>query len=174
MKIRNAHKNDYASICHLVKTKEELFLISPASHFPLTVEKLEQIALTRLALTVAESEKQIIGFVNLYDFTAGNEVFIGNLIISNQHRKKGLGRKLVQHMLAIAFTELKLANVCLSVFNENTVALNLYHSLGFRPYAFEQRITPDGNKVILIHTRLKQTEWQNDTGVNPPSSDTKL
>jgi ribosomal protein S18 acetylase RimI-like enzyme len=172
MHIRNAHKNDYPSICNLVKTKEELFLIYPAARFPLTIHMLEQLALKRLALTVVELEKRIIGFANLYAFTPDKEVFIGNVIIEDQQRGSGTGKMLIQHMLDIAFIELNVANVNISVFNENTPALNLYYSLGFTPYAFDQRVSPDGNKVILIHNSLNKSDRQNINPVSSPTSET--
>jgi len=41
--------------------------------------------------------------------------------------------------------------VHLSVFGFNARALLLYACLGFKPYDVEQRITPDGERVALIH-----------------------
>lgn len=172
MLIRNTHKNDYPSICDLVKTEEELFLVYPAARFPLTRQTLEHLAVKRLALTVLELDNTIVGFANLYDFTPGKQVFIGNVIIEDQQRGKGLGKMLVQHMLNTAFVELNVAKVHISVFNENTPALNLYHSLGFTPYAFEPRLSPAGDKLILIHNSLDKSDYQTNNRVTSVTSET--
>lgn len=160
MLIRAAQKGDYSSICNLFKSKDELFLVYPVAHFPLTISDMEQLASRRLALTVIEVEKSIAGFANLYDLSPGKSAFIGNVIIKHSQRGKGFGKQLMKHTLMVAINDFKLSKVCVSVFNANTPAILLYHSFGFAPYALETRTDPEGQQVALIHMALNSLDFK--------------
>jgi len=160
MLIREAQKVDYPSICNLFRSKDELFLVYPVAHFPLTISDIEQLASRRLALTVIEVEKSIAGFANLYDLSPGKSAFIGNVIIEHTQRGKGFAKQLIKHMLMTAINVFKLPEVCVSVFSENTPAILLYHSFGFVPYALETRTDPEGQQVALIHMALNSHDFK--------------
>lgn len=150
--IRYADREDYPAIVKLFDSQEELFLIYPRGSHPFTLKQLEQLAQERIALSVMEdADRNIIGFANLYDHQPGQYVFIGNVVVSKSYRGQGLGKRLVQHMLNIAEQEYRLPRIKISVFSDNTPALKLYASLGFRPYSEEQRRDPQGVMRGLIH-----------------------
>lgn len=155
--MRAANESDYQAICDLMPTREELFLVYPKGQFPLTVEQLKELAQKRLELTVAEDGDKVIGFANLYDHVPGQYAFLGNVVIDKAYRGKGLGREIIAYMLNQAFSKYQLPEVRLSVFNGNAPAMLLYSNLGFKPFDIEERINPNGQRVGLIHMKLRRS-----------------
>lgn len=150
---RPAAAADYPSVCALVPTEDELFLVYPRGRFPLTVEQLQELAAARRGLTVAVDGARVIGFADLYDLVPGERAFIGNVVIAGDRRRQGLGRRLVQYMLDIADRDYHLPEVRISVFCHNTPALKLYAGLGFEPYALDVRRHPRDDDLPLLHMR---------------------
>jgi len=142
---------DYPAVCQLMRSPEELFKVWPKGQYPLTVEKLEQLASERFGLTVAETDDHLIGFANLYRHLG--HTFIGNVIIANEQRGHGFGRQLIHHMEEIAARESGLGELHISVFTDNTPAVLLYHSLGYLPYALEERLDPQQHRWVLLHMK---------------------
>jgi len=155
IEFREAEKEDFKNVCGLVKSKDELFWVYPHGQFPLTASQLEKLSKERKELTVAVDKEKIIGFANLYNYDKGNSAFIGNVIIDEEYRGKEIGRSLVLYMLEKVYKKHGLNEVHISVFNNNTTALLLYSSLGFNPYAIEERRNPSGLRVALIHMKAK-------------------
>ncbi len=154
LEFREVTDKDYERICKLIKSEEEMFLVYPSGRFPFTVDQVKELSQMRKELTVAVEENSIIGFANLYDYERNKSAFIGNVVIDKNHRGKGLGKKIVSHMLKVAFEKHNLPEVRISVFSENTRALLLYVDFGFSPYKIEQRIDPQGNRVALVHMKM--------------------
>ncbi len=150
---RVATKNDFSKICALVTNEEELFWVYPGGQFPLTVDQLMKLSREKKDLTVVVSKEKIIGFANFYKYHHGQSAFIGNVIIDKGYRGKGIGRNLILYMLERARKIHNLSEVHISVFNDNTPALLLYSNLGFMPYAIEERNTPTGKRMALIHMK---------------------
>lgn len=157
--IREAAAEDFEAIVRLVPSQEELFLVYPKGTHPFSVDQLRALAEIRKELTVVLKNKEVIGFANLYDLEDYHWVFIGNVVISRTFRATGLGRELIEHMVRVAFEKYGLPETRISVFNENTPALLLYASIGFKPYAIEARQNPTGKRVALIHMRLQRDEY---------------
>jgi len=160
MEIRKATAEDFEAIVRLVPSKDELFLVYPKGTYPFTVEQVRYLSEVRKELTVVEREGEIVGFANLYDLESHKWAFIGNVVISRALRGTGLGQKLVDHMVRMAFKKYGSAETRISVFNENTPALLLYVGLGFRPYSIEARQDPAGRRVALIHMRVGKDEYR--------------
>ena len=157
MLFREATEADSAAICGLIPTREELFRVYPRGIYPFNVDQVRQLFEIRKALTVAIDNDKIIGFANLYDFSENQRAFIGNVVIDHAFRRKGIGRRLVEYMSDLAFSRYKLNEVHISVFSDNAPALLLYSSLGFQPYAIEERLNYAGVKVALLHLKLYKT-----------------
>jgi len=151
--IRIAEKKDFERICHLIKSRKELFLVFPSGSYPLTISQIEKLSEVRMDLSVLTEENIIIGFANFYNYEAKKCIFIGNVIIDKDHRFKGLGKYIVLHMINVAYEKYNLPEVRISVFNENTRALLLYTSLGFLPYDVEDKINFQGDKVAQINMK---------------------
>ncbi len=154
MQFRQVEPADYGAICQLVSSAEELYKIWPSGKYPLDSQQLAQIANQRTDLTLACLDEQVVGFANYYRYHPNYSAFIGNVIIDQYHRGQGLGRQLIQHMIDKAFVQHQLQHLNISVFCDNTNALLLYHQLGFKPYAVEQRSDHQQQQTALLHLRL--------------------
>lgn len=145
--------DDFKDICQLITSKQELFLVYPNGTYPLTITQMEELFYTREALTVLVEDGVIIGFANLYNHHPSQFAYIGNVIVDQQQRGRGLGRAIIEHMLVQAFEKLNLSEVRISVFSDNSPALLLYAALDFLPYDIEGRVNPQGERVALIHMK---------------------
>ncbi|MCG7981938.1 MAG: GNAT family N-acetyltransferase [Candidatus Thiodiazotropha lotti] len=155
----SAAPTHYEAIISLIKSPQELFLIYPAAVWPFDGAQLEQLARERSDLTVVLDSDLVIGFADLYSNLSGSKRFIGNVVVSQDHRGKGVGRKLVRYMCDRVF-ERYADEVHITVFNHNLPALTLYGSLGFKPYELELRNMPSGGQAMAIHMQLNRRSWQ--------------
>ncbi|MCU7929908.1 MAG: GNAT family N-acetyltransferase [Candidatus Thiodiazotropha sp. (ex Codakia rugifera)] len=157
-KIVVADVSHYSGILQLITSPEELYLVYPSGIWPLDKAQLNQLSKERSDFTVVLDREKVIGFANLYRNLSGDKLFIGNVVISDAYRNRGIGKRLICHMCNIIFNRYA-SEVHISVFNINTPALLLYASLGFRPYDLEQRSLPNGNVSVLIHMHLNRKTW---------------
>lgn len=153
-----ANPSHYNGILSLFQSPEELFLIYPSATWPFDLPQLNKLSQQRTDLTVAIDKNAVIGFANLYRNQSGEKVFIGNVVVADAYRGKGVGRRVICHMCDQVF-EKYASEVHLTVFNQNTPALILYTSLGFKAYDLELRHTPQGEPVIAIHMQLNRRSW---------------
>ena len=152
-KFREVSEKDFQEISNLIKSEDELFLVYPKGEYPLTVDQVKDISESRIELTVAVNKGKIIGFANLYNYEPSAVAFIGNVIIDSNYRGRGVGRKIIKHMLIQARDKYSLPEVRISVFSDNVVALLLYSDFGFIPYSIEERSDPKGRRAALIHLK---------------------
>ncbi|MES9853600.1 MAG: GNAT family N-acetyltransferase [Candidatus Thiodiazotropha sp. L084R] len=153
-----ANRSDYGNILSLFQSPDELFMIYPSATWPFDLAQLNKLSDQRTDLTVALKGDMVIGFANLYRNLSGDKVFVGNVVISQAYRGKGVGRQLVCHMCDKVF-DCYANEVHITVFNQNTPALALYTSLGFKPYNLELREKPNGEPAIAIHMQLNRRSW---------------
>lgn len=151
--IREAREKDFEGISSLIESKEELFWVYPNGEYPFTASQVRKLSIERTELTVVTDGKAIIGFANFYNLEPNKVAFIGNVVIDKRHRGKGLGKELMSYMLVKAMEKYHLAEVRISVFNDNKPALLLYTAFGFLPYAIDERRSPKGVRNALIHMR---------------------
>lgn len=86
-------------------------------------------------MAIEKSNKKPVGTVSLYDIDrVGKTAEVGRVIVAPEHRRKGLGKRLMESALDYAFIEIGLHMVCLSVFYDNIVPMKIYLDLGFIPY----------------------------------------
>jgi len=161
MRLRPAEKQDYSAICALITSAEELFLIFPRGKYPFSMDQLQRLAQERMALTVMEDNKRIVGFANLYDHNPDEWIFIGNVVVEKQRRGEGLGKRIIEHMLDLAFTRYRVKETRISVFSNNLPALLMYSRFGFKPYDIEERVDVTNQRVALLHMRLPKSNWSN-------------
>jgi ribosomal protein S18 acetylase RimI-like enzyme len=154
IRFRPAEPDDYPAICRLISSPEELFWVFPSGSWPFNMRQLLYLAQKRSDLTVAADNDEVVGFADLYDLVARKRAFIGNVVLQVSHRRRGIGKHLVQHMLDRIFTLHELPEARISVFEDNKPALTLYTQLGFAPYGQEARQGPGGRTVTLLHMKL--------------------
>ena len=79
--------------------------------------------------------KELVGIVDLH---LGKEAVahVGRLglTVKKEYRGRGIGRALVEKMIAEARKNKQIKIIKLGVFAENLVAINLYQSLGFKQF----------------------------------------
>lgn len=154
---RPAREADLVAICSFVQSEDELFYFFPKADYPLTTPQLQQAVAQRIDATVVEYAGKVVAFANFYLWEQGGRCAIGNVIVSPDSRRAGVGRYLISSMVALAFEKHQAAEVTVSCFNHNSAALLLYPRLGFVPYAIEARQDKQGRDVALVHMRLRRS-----------------
>lgn len=149
MEFLNAREDHFAAIAQLVSSPEELYSVCPSGSFPWSYEQICSISKARSDLTVCIIDDQVVAFGNLYNVKPSESAFIGNVIVSDAYKGKGVGRALIEY-LSSKCLNIYQAVPYLSVFNYNTSALLLYTKLGFQPFSAEPRVSPNGQAVVLL------------------------
>ncbi len=138
--IRTAQPEDARRILDHARAvmAESVFVLSTPEDFRMTEE--QEIAWIQMnrddpgkLVIVAEGEGQIIGMLNVHSGKRKRIVHVGELGISvnKAWRDQGVGRALVQALIAWAEQHPVLEKLCLQVFATNSRAIALYTSLGF-------------------------------------------
>lgn len=143
--------DDIKTICTFPLNARELFYMFPKAQYPLTEAQLSQAIAQRFDSTVVETENSVVGFANFYRAETGGVCCIGNVIVAQEARGKGVATFIVETMTALAFDRYDATEVQISCFNENTAGLLLYPKLGFLPFAVEERMSLDSRRSALIH-----------------------
>ena len=151
---RPLQEKDLQSICTFPRSAEELFYMFPKATHPLTPEQLLGVAENRHDPTVVLVNGVVAGYGNFIEVHERDYCSIGNLIIKPAERGKGAASYLIRVFVDMAFQRYSASYVRISCFNHNTAGLLLYYKLGFRPVDMEERKTPDGRRVALIHMHL--------------------
>ena len=148
---RPVKADDIKNICSFPLNARELFFMFPKAQYPLTEAQLSNAIAQRFDSTVVETENNVVGFANFYRAETGGLCCIGNVIVAQEARGKGLANFIVETMTALAFDRYDATEVQISCFNENTAGLLLYPKLGFLPFAVEERMSMDNRRSALIH-----------------------
>ena len=154
---RPATESDTQIVCGFPQTADELFHLFPKAEFPLTPSQLRASIAQRADSTVVELDGEVVAFANFYRWDTGGRCSIGNVVVSPQARGRGVGRYLIERMIALAFSKHQAAEITVSCFNQNVAGLLLYPKLGFQPYAVEERLDKGGRRVALIHMCLTRS-----------------
>lgn len=91
---------------------------------------------------VLESNRQLIGYALM--MLVLDEAHLLNLSISKTYQKQGLGRLLLEHMIALAKRH-GAANMFLEVRPSNISAIALYENIGFNEMAIRRGYYPAHN-----------------------------
>ena len=102
---------------------------------------------------VAENDR-IVGFGGV--MVIDDEAHITNLLVTEQHRGKGIGRRLVRALMKSA-VEMGAQHVTLEVRSSNATARKLYAGLGLAPVGIRPNYYGDEDALIMwahdIHAR---------------------
>jgi len=151
---RPVQKEDIPLLCRFPRSAEELFFLFPKATYPLTRQQLQDAIDHRFDATVVLWEGKPAGFANFYICKPGEECHIGNVIVNPQVRRKGVGKYVIQTMINIAFEKHAVQEVHISCFHRNVVGLLLYAKLGFKPFAIEERVDYEGQRIALIKLKM--------------------
>jgi len=126
----------------------------PAVTFPIAVASLTQeITFSPHNSYCLEEKAELIGFGQLIP-KSDQRVHAARIIVAPQIRGRGYGRKLCQFLMAQA-SELKYPRISLNVYRDNSTAIKLYRSLGFR-----ERELPgqDGSAKNIIYMETEPNQ----------------
>jgi RimJ/RimL family protein N-acetyltransferase len=152
---RPVEADDFAKICRVPSTAEELFYMAPTAMFPLSPDALRDIVAQRESPTVLILNGDIAAFASLYFNKIEQTYFIGNVIVAPSHRGKGAAGKLISVMTEIARQRFSIQDIRLSCFNMNTAGLRLYTKLGFIPYAMAERRNTKGEYLVKFDLKCE-------------------
>jgi len=116
---------------------------------------------TRVALSW--SEEAVVGY--FVAWFVEDEVHLGNLAVSPEHRGQGIGQRLLDVLLDAA-RERRARQVTLEVRESNWVAQRLYLKNGFRPVSIRKRYYPDNREdAIVMRLGLKPIKAKRKGGI---------
>jgi N-acetylglutamate synthase-like GNAT family acetyltransferase len=129
MKIRKATKKDFPEIGKLIKNE---YIKPPYKESWTPQSALKTLNYyNKIANITILSDKNIIGFIIWREeqYNKGKNIIIEEIIIDSKYQKKGLGKKLVQHVEAQAKKK-KINAIFLSA-NKKSNAFKFYKKQGF-------------------------------------------
>ncbi len=94
-------------------------------------EIMEKAPQTDIVVAIENEELVGIAMMAKYKVISGHKGMIEDVVVSKDHRGKGIGRKLMEKLLEKAETE-NLDDVLLFSGHHRTAAITLYKSLGFQ------------------------------------------
>ena len=95
---------------------------------------------------VAKDENQIVGFAGI--IILPDDVEITNIVTKKNERKKGIGKRLLDKLIQMAF-ELK-KDISSEVNEVNTAAINLYKKAGFEEVGIRKKYYNGINNAIIM------------------------
>jgi ribosomal protein S18 acetylase RimI-like enzyme len=108
---------------------------------------LSASAAGRVTLGVAEDEGMVVGYCNLRAWPAGG--WIDQLVVTRGHRRKGVGRALIDHAVERA-KERRFWKISLIVSESDVDALRFYESYGFEQVGRMKDEIKSGTDGILL------------------------
>ena len=112
---------------------KEKILIESANPYARTIEYLDD-------------ENNILGYLEyslIYD-----RIEIDNFFVDESQRNKGIGKKLLTYLIAIAIDS-HVINITLEVRKNNEIARNLYNKFGFREVALRKFYYGDDDGILM-------------------------
>lgn len=159
-------KTDFAQLIAWVDTEELLMQFAGSLfHFPLRAAQLEIYLKekNRFAYKVVDlSTNSSIGHAEIY-LTDNEVASLCRILIANPaHRGKGYGYQVVQQLLAFSFTQLKVKQAALNVFDWNTSAIRCYEKAGFSINESNiQKREVNGKIWTALNMTINKSHWLN-------------
>lgn len=133
----------YEDIDDVLKVEEECFVISWTR-----TDFEREIKQNKLAIYfVAKVDGKIAGYAGMWHVVTEGQVT--NVAVLPEYRGLGIGRKLMEEIIKTG-EEKDMVGITLEVKISNTVAQNLYTSLGFKPEGFRKNYYKDTNEDAVI------------------------
>jgi len=104
-------------------------------------------------LQVLDDNQRLTGFVGYTHNTDEQELYIWNLGIGPEDRRKGFARTLMDHVMRVGQT-LKVKKFSLKIPETNEPALVLFKSFGFQQIARINQHNADGSASLVFQLKL--------------------
>ena len=120
-------------------------------------ERIKELKSTKLFYPyVVKLDNMVIGFFTLrYRVESVNDLTIGFVILDPNKRGLGLGEKMLNLAINLAFSKYKSDSVNLRVFKDNTAAYNCYKKVGLKENGVTDKYDILGSKWDVIEMSLK-------------------
>lgn len=99
-------------------------------------------------IILAEADGMLLGY-GCY-LVVLDECHILNVAVHPDHRRKGIGGQLVEHMMGVVDG---IRDVYLEVRPTNRAAVHLYERMGFGVIGLRKGYYPDGEDAVIMHLR---------------------
>ncbi len=147
---RPVTNKDLSTVCGFFAGERELHYAFPGVSYPLSETALKTFIDSRSDATILLSNEKIAGFADLFNIKKNVECQIGNVIISNDHRRKGAAMFLLLAMIDITVSRHNATRIIVPCWCENTGALLLYSKLGFKPFDIIIKNHDDSETVPVL------------------------
>lgn len=101
--------------------------------------------------SVMLDDEDVIGYYGMWRVL--DEGHITNIAIHPNYRRKGLGSRMIAHMIQTA-EDANVHHLTLEVRASNTPAQGLYAKYGFKPSGLRRRYYSDNNEDAIIMTKI--------------------
>lgn len=99
-------------------------------------------------------ESEIVGYISYWNVLGQGEIH--DVVVSEDFRRRGLGRKLVNHILRKGRHE-GICDFTLEVRSRNEVAIKLYEEFGFRSEGIRKGYYDDADDAVIMWRRTEKT-----------------
>ena len=139
--LQKFERKDIEQLISWIPSKKFLLQFAGSMYkYPLTSEQLEEdiikMETTKEILMLKAVDKELqetIGHVQLIKMEHLNITVIGRVLVGDEkYRGKGIGFKIINETLHIAFNELGLKKIYLRVYDFNVAAIKCYEKAGFK------------------------------------------
>jgi N-acetylglutamate synthase-like GNAT family acetyltransferase len=152
---RNAVRDDFDAIARFPQNRWEAYFMYPRGKYPADPDELFEVAQKRWIPTVIETDGEVVAYGNIYDLTAGESAWLGNVIVNPGYRRSGAGTYLIQTMKKRAKEELRIKELKLVCHNINTGALFFYKNQGFHPFDIKSMTGLDHQDIAGIMMKVE-------------------
>ena len=104
---------------------------------------------------------ETIGHIQLMDIDYdATSCTLGRVLIFQNHRGNGFGRRMVKEAVKFAFGDMHLAEITLGVFDFNTPAIGIYKTIGFTEFQYmEGALQFQNESWNVIRMKLNRVSW---------------
>ena len=99
-------------------------------------------------------ESEIVGYISYWAVLGEGEIH--DVVVSEEFRRRGLGRKLVNHMLRTGRHE-GICDFTLEVRSRNVAAIRLYEEFGFRSEGIRKGYYDSADDAVIMWRRTEKT-----------------
>lgn len=173
IQLRYFERSDFKQLINWINSPSFLLQWSGSTfEYPLTESQLEKYienanysrAETLVYKVIEQHSGDVIGHITLGRIDRINKsARIGKVLVGEQRiRSKGIGKKMMNEMLKIAFDELQLHRVSLGVFDFNKPAITCYEKIGFKKEGLLRDSSKHGDQYwSQWEMSMLEIEWLN-------------